>query len=129
MAPACDYIVTGTGILSAQLGSITTIDSDKFCLAEITITTAAGSAPTIAASGQQVEDTATGACKCNALSVSISKLHHAQDFGAFTLTTGFGAHLTQCTYTATANVSTADKDGVPLAHDVVDGRVTVTGTV
>lgn len=60
--------------------------------------------------------------------VSISPLHHAQTFGAFTYS-GTGAHLTQSTFAAECTVSTADKDGVPLAHDIVGGRVTVNGTI
>ena len=60
--------------------------------------------------------------------VTISPLHHAQNFGAFTIA-GSGAHLTQSTFAAECTVSTADKDGVPLAHDIVGGKVTVTGTI
>lgn len=61
-------------------------------------------------------------------SVTVSPLHHAQTFGAFAIT-GAGAHLTQSSFAAECTVSTADKDGVPLAHDIVGGKVTVTGTI
>lgn len=130
-APACDYVITSDVNLSGiVLGSINKISSDNFCLGEITVTTAAGSVPTLAASGSQVESgTAHGGCTCTMPTVNVSRLHHAQNFGAFGLQAGFGAHLTQCTFTAQCTVSTADKDGTPLAHDIVDGRCTVTGTI
>lgn len=134
-APACDYIVTNNIDLSAiTLGTVKQIDvlssNTNYCLGEVTITTAAGSAPTITASGSQVESgVAKSACTAKTPSVTVSRLHHAQNFGAFGLQAGFGAHLTQCTFTAQCTVSTADKDGTPLAHDIVDGRCTVTGTI
>lgn len=55
-------------------------------------------------------------------------LHHAQTFGAFTYG-GTGAHLTQSTFTATCTINVASKDGVPLAHDITDGRLEVNGTL
>lgn len=130
-APACDYVITSNVELSGiVLGSVTAISSDNFCLGEITITTGAGQVPTLAASGSQVESgTVHGGCTCTMPTINVSKLHHAQKFGAFGINTGFGAHLTQCTFTAQCTVSTADKDGTPLAHDIVDGRCTVTGTI
>ena len=130
-APACEYIVTETTTLTGvTLGDVHAVSDDNFCLGEITITTAAGSVPTLAASGSQVESgTVLGGCTCAMPQVTVSRLHHAQTFGAFDLSGESGVHLTQCTFTAQCNVSTADKDGVPLAHDIVDGRCTVTGTV
>lgn len=81
------------------------------------------------ASGSQVESgTAHATCTAELPNIVIGGLHHAQTFGAFTLT-GAGAHLTQSTFTAQCEVSTAEKDGVILAHDIVGGTVTVTGTV
>ena len=77
----------------------------------------------------QVEDSLlAGTCKATLPSVGVDALHHAQTFGAFTLS-GAGAHLTQSTYSAQCEVSTAEKDGVILAHDIVGGTVTVNGTI
>ena len=51
-APACDYVITSDVNLSGiTLGDVTKISSDNYCLGEITVTTGAGSVPTLAASG------------------------------------------------------------------------------
>lgn len=129
-SPACDYVITSDVTMTdIILGSVVSADGHNYCLGEITINTAAGTAPTLAASGSQIEDgTATDSCTAEMPTVQVNGLHHAQTFGAFTLS-GTGAHLTQCTFAATTTVSTADKDGEPLAHDIVDGRCTVNGTI
>jgi len=63
---------------------VTSISSNNYCLGEITITTAAGAVPTVTASGSQVESgVASGGCTCPMPDVAVSKLHHAQTFGAF----------------------------------------------
>lgn len=129
-APACEFVITKDVSLSGiTFGDITTINSQNFCLASIEINTQAGSAPTMTASGSQVEDTVVlNGCTATLPAITVGGLHHAQSFGAFTIS-GTGAHLTQCTYSAQCEVSTAEKDGTILAHDIVGGTVTVTGTI
>ena len=128
-APVCEYAVKGDVSLGTiNLGTINEIDNKSFVMTEITVGTGAGQAPTLAASGQQIEDNATVACTASLAGISINGLHHAQTFGAFTIG-GQGAHLTQSNFTATAQVSTAEKDGDIIAHDITDGRITVNGTV
>ena len=81
------------------------------------------------ASGSQVEaNIVEGSCKATLPNITIGGLHHAQTFGAFQLS-GAGAHLTQSTYSAQCDISTAEKDGVILAHDIVGGTVTINGTI
>ena len=128
-APSCDLVVKGDVTLSSiVLGAITTIGTHKYCLANLTISTAAGSAPTVSASGQQVADNATVKCKVTLPSITISGLFHAQDFGAFTLG-GTGAHLTSCSLEISGTVATATKDGDIIAHDLTDVRMTVNANI
>ena len=67
-------------------------------------------------------------CTATLPGITVSGLHHAQTFGAFSIS-GAGAHLTQSTWSAQCDVSPAEKDGQMLAHDIVGGTVTVTGTI
>lgn len=128
-APSCDLVVKGDVTLeSIVLGAITTINSHKYCLANLSITTAAGAAPTVSASGQQVADNATVRCKVTLPAIVISGLFHAQTFGAFTLG-GTGAHLTSCTLEIAGTIATATKDGEIIAHDLTDVRMTVTANI
>lgn len=129
-APSCDLVVTNAGVTLSGivLGSITTIGDGKFCLSSITVNTAAGAAPTISASGQKVESNATANCTCTIPSIAVSGLHHAQNFGAFTLT-GNGAHITSSNLSVGGTISTATKDGDVIAHDLTDSRMTVTATI
>ena len=81
------------------------------------------------ASGSQVEDDIVlSSCTATLPGITVSGLHHAQTFGAFTYT-GTGAHLTQSTWSAQCDISPAEKDGTMLAHDIVGGTVTVNGTI
>lgn len=129
-APSCDLVVTNTGVTLSNivLGQITTISSNKFALANLTITTSAGAAPTVSASGQQVEANAQMYCHVTLPAIVIDGLHHAQTFGAFAVG-GTGAHLTQSTLTISGTISTATKDGVVIAHDLTDVRMAITGTI
>ena len=128
-APSCEYAVKGDVALSdIKIGTVTTIDKHSFVLASLSFSTSAGAAPTVSASGQQVEDGATAACTCTLPSISVEGLHHAQNFGAFTIS-GAGAHLTQSTLNVNGTVSTATKDGEIIAHDITDVRLEVSGTI
>lgn len=128
-APSCELnVIADTSLANIVLGTVKTIGTDKFCLASLSISTSAGGVPTISASGQQVEANAQEKCTCTLPAISISALHHAQNFGAFTLG-GTGAHLTQCNMEIGGTISTATKDGEVIAHDLTDVRMTVTATI
>ena len=128
-APSCEYVAKGDVALSSiKIGTITKIGDGSFCLSSLSFSTSAGAAPTASASGQQVEDGASVTCTCTLPSISVEGLHHAQDFGAFTVS-GKGAHLTQSTLNVTGTVSTATKDGEVIAHDITDVRLEVSGTI
>lgn len=128
-APSAEYIITAntvnlSGIVFGEKSSEHIVKSN------LSVTTGAGNAPNVSISGQEVESTTglTKACKCTLPSITISGLHHAQDFGIFTVA-GTGAHLTQSTLTISSNITTAEADGVIKASDLTGGKITVTGTI
>lgn len=112
-----------------KLGHVTTADTKSYALGSITITTTAGGAPTISISGNQVEDGATEGCTYSVPAFSLSKKHHAQIlFSAFSLS-GTGCHLTGATYTISGTINVVTKDAVPIAFDIVEGKIEVAVTV
>lgn len=107
-----------------KLGAINVVDTLNICLNNISINTSAGSAPTFSASGEQVEVNSANNCEYSIPAFSLSKKHHAQIlFNAFTFTGD--VHLQSAKYSITAEISKAEKDGDCLAHDVVNGKITV----
>lgn len=110
------------------LGGISNVEGKSYCLTDVSITTAAGQAPTINCSGQQVEENATAACTSSLGVTSLNGLHHAQTFGAFTVN-GDGCHLTQCSMSAKCVLNVVSKDGIALAHDIYDSRIEIAGTI
>lgn len=127
VAPEVNYIATSDATLaSVVLGSVKTILGKKVALGGITINTSAGSAPTMTATGSQIEDNGTAHCTCTLGGVSVSALYHAQDFGLFTVS---GGQLTQSTLTITGDVATTRVDGVIKSSDLVGGSIEVTGTI
>jgi hypothetical protein len=130
-SPSCDYqlkaqLVTeksGNTDTLIKLGKVVTVDEMKFCLGSFTISTAAGAAPTISAGGEQVADDATQGCVYEIPAFTLPTTHHAQIlFSAFSLS-GTGNHLQSASYAGSATISKATKDGVCLAHDVVEGKI------
>ena len=95
------------------------------------INTAAGSAPTFSASGEQVEEDSTGVCQYSIPAFEVTKKHHAQIlFGAFSYnktvsggTTSTGVHLKSAAYTASGSITKGEKEGVCLTHDIVEGKI------
>lgn len=130
VAPSGDYQVIANTTLSAiKLGQITEVGSKKIALLTVRVSTSAGSAPTVAVSGQDIgSSSTTGACKVTLPAIVVSALHHAQTFGQFSIS-GTGAHLTDSSIEFTAQLSEATKDGEVVAYDIVDGRVTISGTI
>lgn len=127
VAPQVDYIATANATLAGVvLGSVQTVLSSSVALGSVSITTAAGQAPTMTATGSQIENNGTAGCTCTLGSLSVDHLFHAQDFGLFTVSNG---QLTQSTFTATGEIATAMVDGVIKSSDLVGGSIEVTGTI
>lgn len=130
-APSCDYVLKAAWTKAAnalKLGAVSGT-TDKIMLASVTINTAAGSAPTVSASGEQVESTATTGCTFGIPAISLPKTHHAHIlFSAFTLG-GTGCHLQSANYTASASVTKATKDGDCVASDIVEGKIEAQVTI
>lgn len=125
--PQVNYVATSDATLnSVVLGSVQTILTKKVALGGITINTSAGEAPTMTATGSQIEDNGTAHCTCTLSGISVSGLFHAQDFGLFTITNG---QLTDSQLSIEANINTAVLDGVIKASDLVGGKITISGTV
>jgi len=127
VAPEVNYVATSNATLaSVVLGSVKTILGKTVALGGITINTSAGAAPTMTATGSQIEDGGSAHCTCTLGGVSVSSLYHAQDFGLFTVSNG---QLTQSTLTITGDVATTRVDGVIKSSDLVGGSIEVTGTI
>ncbi len=125
-APSCDYALKGSfsaGEGDIALGRVSAVNGKSFVLGNFAVNTGAGAEPTLAASGEQVEDGAQDACVYELPAFDLSPRHHAQIlFGAFEFS-GVGCHLQQANYTASASVGKGTKDGDCLAHDVIEGKI------
>ena len=81
IAPSNAYVMKAVTLTKGDgdiaLGQINTVDDRSICLNQLTIGTSAGSAPTINASGEQVEDGSTDNCTYSIPAFSVSKKHHA----------------------------------------------------
>ena len=132
IAPSNEYQMAGN--LSCadgdiKLGNVSTVDGMKICLGSFSIGTSAGSAPTINASGEQVETNATAYCMYSLPEFSLSKKHHAQIlFDAFSYNkesggNSTGVHLQSASYEATCSITKGEKDGECLTHDVVQAKI------
>jgi hypothetical protein len=127
LAPTCDYVVTADATLAnISLGQVTTVENKQIALGSLTITTRAGEAPTISASGSQIEAGGKAHCLAKLNSITLSGLFHAQNFDLFTID---GGQLTDSTLTAEGNIGTAVVDGVIKASDLVGGKITISGTL
>jgi len=127
MAPSASYKLAASCTISLELGAVTEYKNKRIALKSVTVNTSAGSEPTISASGEQVEDDDAGTCAgtfiLDALAVGVC--HKAQILdSAFTLA-GSGCHVKSCSLTAECEIPATTKDGVTIAHAVVNGRVTV----
>lgn len=140
-SPSNSYVMKATTFQkqagAIKLGSIINVVIDKteggeditipVCLGNFSINTQAGSAPTIQASGEQVEEDATADCTYSLPAITLPKQHHAfillncltsQDYGE-------GIYLQSAGYTFSASITKATKDGKCLTHDVTEGKIEV----
>ena len=118
-----------------KLNKITTIGegatAKKYALESFEITTAAGAAPAISATCQEIEAGATddGQCVYSVPAFTLTKKHHAQIlFAAFTLE-GAGCELTACSATVGGSINKDKVEGVKVSSDINSGVITVSGTV
>lgn len=128
LAPSCDYVVAGAVEWddgAHPLGGLTeTPDGGKVALTNVSITTSAGAAPSVSASGESVAPEAVQGCVYTFGAVKLSAAHHAQTlFGAFKFS-GDGCHLTRANYTMETSLSKATVNGECVAHDVTQGKMT-----
>jgi len=114
-----------------KLGRVNTVSDKKYVLEQITVNTAAGSAPTVAATCQEVEDGAVdiSCCHYDVPAFSLTTKQHAQVlFDAFELS-GNGCNLTDCNATVGCTVNKEKVAGTKIASDINSGVITVTGTI
>lgn len=134
--PSCDYEMLAAWARGAettpnpvQLGGLSQLDGKAFVLSNLTISTGAGSAPSISASGGQVNDGAAEGDVYDIPAFSVAFKHTAQIlWGAFTVG-GTGCHLTQANYTASVTLSRGTVNGSTVSHDVQAGRITAAITI
>ena len=130
-SPSCDYVIKAAWTKAANAVKLGTVFGTvvKIMLGSITINTQAGSAPTVSASGEQVEASATTGCTFPLPAISVPKSHHAHIlFAAFQLG-GTGCHLNAANYVASATITKATKDGDCVASDVIEGKIVVSITI
>lgn len=112
-----------------KIGAVTAADSKKFALASIRIATSAGGAPSISIAGNQVQDDAVTGCYYPVPAFTLTTKHHAQIlFSAFSLS-GTGCHLVSAEYTISGSINVITKDLVPIAFDVIQGKIEVSVTI
>lgn len=123
IAPSAEYKVKKSGSISGvKLGNVTTYDSKRVVLTNLTVNTSAGGETTVSASGEQVEDSQDGTCpaKYSLPSIPVGVCHHAKALlDAFTVE-GTGCHLQSANYTFACAVGKATKDGDTIAHGVYE---------
>lgn len=135
LSPDCSYVISSdTNLAAIKCGTVINGTGDyngkKFTLGSLTINTAAGTPPTVQASGEEIpSDTISSDCIYTFPSATLKACHHAQVlWNAFQLN-GAGCYLQNANYTAGGNVSRATKDGETVAYDVVEGQLQVSITV
>ena len=123
IAPSAEYKVKKSGdIEDVKLGAVTTYDSKRVVLTNLTVNTSAGGETTVSASGEQVEASSDGTCPAQfeLPDIPVGVCHHAKVlFSAFSLS-GTGCYLQSANYTFACSVGKATKDGVPIAHGVYE---------
>lgn len=124
-----EYILKSNAELEVILGELTTTDDIKAALTNVTIETAAGSPPTIKASGEILPGDAAEftTIAASAAALAVKSSHCAQNL-MDAVSVGADAHLTSCTLTISCNFTRATKDGTTVAHDLHGGLLTVSAT-
>ena len=119
-APSCTYVVKSDATLNGQkLG----FASGGYVVSSISITTGAGTPPSITVTGEAVPSSSHTDCYYDTPACTVKVCHHAQTiFSAFTLS-GDGCYLTSANYTISGSITKATKDGETIAYDIADGKI------
>lgn len=119
-APSCTYVVKADATLTGQkLGSA----SGGYVISSISISTGAGTPPSITVTGESVPASSHTDCYYDTPACTVKVCHHAQIlFSAFTLS-GVGCYLTSANYTISGSLTKATKDGETVAYDIADGKI------
>lgn len=128
-APTVDYVVKAAGNVEVSLGAVNTVSSKVYCLLGLSISTKAGTPPTVQMSGESLQDGATVSSTVTVPAIAIASLHKAQILAAAFTITGDGCKLTECGLEVKANLTRATKDGDTVAHDVHGASIVVSGKV
>lgn len=132
--PNCSYDIKAdvpfTGANQIKLGKVTTVDSKKYALASVSITLAAGAAPTVAATSTDVEDTATTDGTYDVPAFTLPLKHKAAFLFSEATLTGDGCKLVNVAYNMAAT-PTVDRDelGAPNSSSVSAGAITAAVTI
>lgn len=112
-----------------QGGKVNTVDGKKYMLESVNWSTTGGSAPTISATSQLVESSATDGCLFDFPALDLKARHHAQDaFGILNLT-GAGCQFTTIGGSMGCKIDKNKNAGVILTSDPIQGVATCTGTI
>lgn len=119
-APSCTYVVKADATLTGQkLGYA----SGGYVVSSISISTGAGTPPSITVTGEAVPSSSHTDCYYDTPACTVEVCHHAQTlFSAFTLS-GVGCYLTSANYTISGSLTKATKDGETVAYDIADGKI------
>ena len=119
-APSCTYVVKADATLTGQkLG----FASGGYVISSISISTGAGTPPSITVTGESVPASSHTDCYYDTPACTVEVCHHAQTlFSAFTLS-GVGCYLTSANYTISGSLTKATKDGETVAYDIADGKI------
>ena len=127
--PSCDYTIAKEKSLAVTLGSVATVESKKYALQSVSISTGSATEPTMSATAVQVEDGATtGNCfKCPSFTLSPDDVAQFL-FNAFTIG-GDGCEITQVGAEISCTVGLSQVNGDPVASDPHTAHVQLSVTV
>ena len=122
-----NYRLKGEATIAASLGAVTTKDDSIAVLTGLTINTAAGSPPTVQATGEILPIGATEVTEISLGSITVTARHCAQMMMS-AVTATEDAKVIECTLTASCSFTRTLVDGVTVSHDLSAGLLTVTAT-
>lgn len=122
-----NYRLKAAESLAAILGEIETESGTTSVLTGLVISTAAGQAPTIQATGEILPGAATEVAKITVESISMLARHCAQNLLSAVTLSG-DAKLTELTLTVACNFARTLVDGTTVSHDLSGGTITVSAT-
>lgn len=129
ISPSCSYILKsdwslGTGV---KFGEAKTWNTKKLAITNITISTGAGTPPSVQVSGEEVsKDSAQHDCTATLPDTSVKVCHHAQKLFNVPWISTDGCYVTQANYTASVNLTKATQNGDTVAFDISDGKIEAT---